>query len=265
MSHSTKTPTHLFFTTIIALGLCTQASAATVFQYEGNVDPLTLSNWTKSPGDNGAVGAGTEIINSVSYDYWQVEDNTSSQGNFYAYDVASNTVDFTNDWYLESSLRVINSPTVPGTTNVPAQAVVVADGLNYWSFYVGNDVIGPVDGAGSSVSFSMSQTLPADYWNDYHTFAIQFSQNAIGSADDTADFFIDGVLIWNDIGRDAMYSSGNSLIGFGGVSTLGTGEANYDYIRFDDGSVGVVPIPAAIWLFGSGLIGLVGFARSKKA
>jgi len=31
------------------------------------------------------------------------------------------------------------------------------------------------------------------------------------------------------------------------------------------GSVSAVPIPAAIWLFGSGLIGLVGFARSKKA
>jgi hypothetical protein len=29
-------------------------------------------------------------------------------------------------------------------------------------------------------------------------------------------------------------------------------------------SVGVVPIPAAVWLFGSGLIGLIGIARRKK-
>ncbi|NOQ89498.1 MAG: VPLPA-CTERM sorting domain-containing protein, partial [Gammaproteobacteria bacterium] len=27
----------------------------------------------------------------------------------------------------------------------------------------------------------------------------------------------------------------------------------------------VVPVPAAVWLFGSGLIGLIGFARRKKA
>jgi hypothetical protein len=27
----------------------------------------------------------------------------------------------------------------------------------------------------------------------------------------------------------------------------------------------VVPIPAAIWLFGSGLLGLIGIARRKKA
>jgi len=29
--------------------------------------------------------------------------------------------------------------------------------------------------------------------------------------------------------------------------------------------VSAVPVPAAFWLFGSGLIGLVGFARRKKA
>ena len=31
------------------------------------------------------------------------------------------------------------------------------------------------------------------------------------------------------------------------------------------GDVSAVPVPAAVWLFGSGLIGLVGFARRKKA
>mgnify|MGYP003572662002 FL=1 len=30
-------------------------------------------------------------------------------------------------------------------------------------------------------------------------------------------------------------------------------------------NAGVVPVPAAVWLFGSGLIGLVGMARRKKA
>jgi hypothetical protein len=31
------------------------------------------------------------------------------------------------------------------------------------------------------------------------------------------------------------------------------------------GTVSPVPIPAAVWLFGSGLLGLVGMARRKKA
>ena len=32
-----------------------------------------------------------------------------------------------------------------------------------------------------------------------------------------------------------------------------------------DGNVGAVPIPPSVWLFGSGLIGLVGIARRKAA
>ena len=31
------------------------------------------------------------------------------------------------------------------------------------------------------------------------------------------------------------------------------------------GNVGVVPVPAAVWLFGSALLGLAGFARRRKA
>ena len=34
---------------------------------------------------------------------------------------------------------------------------------------------------------------------------------------------------------------------------------------FIGGSVTVVPVPAAVWLFGSGLLGLVGMAKRKKA
>jgi hypothetical protein len=36
-----------------------------------------------------------------------------------------------------------------------------------------------------------------------------------------------------------------------------TGEANFELF------VSQVPLPAAAWLFGSGLIGLIGFARRK--
>ena len=43
----------------------------------------------------------------------------------------------------------------------------------------------------------------------------------------------------------------------GGVSTAGFIDVTYNYT--------VVPVPAAVWLFGSGLLGLVGIARRKKA
>lgn len=52
-------------------------------------------------------------------------------------------------------------------------------------------------------------------------------------------------------------------------STTGFGKANLSGFAWavQDGILGesVIPIPAAVWLFGSGLIGLVGLARRKKA
>jgi len=57
---------------------------------------------------------------------------------------------------------------------------------------------------------------------------------------------------------------------FGGAGSAG-GQGT-DFVTFDrwawavhDGNVSAVPVPAAVWLFGSGLLGLVGMARRKKA
>ena len=36
-------------------------------------------------------------------------------------------------------------------------------------------------------------------------------------------------------------------------------------LYFDDLSFTTVPIPAAVWLFGSGLLGLIGISRRNKA
>lgn len=49
--------------------------------------------------------------------------------------------------------------------------------------------------------------------------------------------------------------------GFGGVTYLLHLEGT---ISGDSIGTGVVPVPAAVWLFGSGLLGLVGVARRKK-
>ena len=45
----------------------------------------------------------------------------------------------------------------------------------------------------------------------------------------------------------------------GGFAALGPDEVGF-YADFT-----VVPVPAAVWLFGSGLLGLIGIARRKKA
>lgn len=49
---------------------------------------------------------------------------------------------------------------------------------------------------------------------------------------------------------------------FGNVSGVAHSSS---VVWFDDVSVSTIPIPAAAWLFGSGLLGLIGIARRKKA
>ena len=51
------------------------------------------------------------------------------------------------------------------------------------------------------------------------------------------------------------------------VNTPATMPASVPYHKLSGSGFGpaVVPVPAAVWLFGSGLLGLVGIARRKKA
>lgn len=50
-----------------------------------------------------------------------------------------------------------------------------------------------------------------------------------------------------------------------GIQSDGWTPWGYSTLAVQSGDVSAVPVPAAVWLFGSGLIGLVGFARRKKA
>ena len=52
----------------------------------------------------------------------------------------------------------------------------------------------------------------------------------------------------------------------GSVNLTNTHSNNFNYAwAVHDGNVGAVPIPAALWLFGSGLLGLIGLAKKKAA
>ena len=77
---------------------------------------------------------------------------------------------------------------------------------------------------------------------------------------------------WRDnlFSSSSMLSTSGDLINgaFGGSDYTGgidTTTGSYQLIISESFDGAVVPVPAAIWLFGSGLIGLIGIARRKKA
>ena len=75
-----------------------------------------------------------------------------------------------------------------------------------------------------------------------------------GLTQNIATYFYDGTTFTLDYYWDSVLDNGGAPIGPLAVT---------DYHLHLEGTV--VPVPTAFWLFGSGLIGLIGFARSKKS
>jgi hypothetical protein len=72
-------------------------------------------------------------------------------------------------------------------------------------------------------------------------------------------------LYWSSTERSALGQYYTFATGMGTQDwTTQTQEAHVLILRDGDVAMSVVPVPAALWLFCSGLIGLVGFARGKK-
>ncbi len=65
--------------------------------------------------------------------------------------------------------------------------------------------------------------------------------------------------------NEAIGSNTRFVFGFddGALTSFGKLGSQYAWAVMD-GDVGAVPVPAAVWLFGSGLIGLLGLARRKR-
>lgn len=118
---------------------------------------------------------------------------------------------------------------------------------------------------GSSVDTLLTVTIGTGApggWLDPSTFGVSLTEtNAF--AEITSDPFTVNLTLEARFTDDTTY-----------VSFLGLFDANSDFSQDGDAifsnfgniySTSVVPVPAAAWLFGSGLLGLVGVARRKIA
>jgi hypothetical protein len=115
---------------------------------------------------------------------------------------------------------------------------------------------------------SPSTTEPACRDNE---LGYMYWQNMGGTGSDkTGNQTVDGVLLAN---VQPYYWSGTEF-SFSGAwyffflnSQQGSTSKGLDYYGWvvADGDIGATPIPPSVWLFGSGLLGLIGIARKKAA
>jgi hypothetical protein len=233
------------------------ALATTVILHQGSLDPAS-EGWALSIGGDSGASGGSESTASGMHAFWDVRDSATDGGIGYGFGL--DPEDLSGNWRLEAVLRVVDAPLCPGCADFGDVGVIVRDGLNYWSFYLGNDRAGPISDLGKTGTHSLLLSHALDTRADYHRYEIQFSQNAAGAADDTADFLVDGALVFDDVGRAGLWTSNEILVGFGAVSTLGTGEAHWEWVRFDDGQV---PEPRTTLALGAAL-GLLASRRVRR-
>jgi hypothetical protein len=136
---------------------------------------------------------------------------------------------------------------------------------------------GPIN-ADSSVSYSLSSlsTAGAQITANGNVVTASEVDTSIGGL----GFLNKGVDVGNTFGflspggpltqNSAVFTASNSFTGNLAYDLM---EVKVDFALTANSTVGIsgfvqqlaVPIPAAVWLFGSGLLGLVGIARRKKA
>jgi len=117
----------------------------------------------------------------------------------------------------------------------------------------------------------VAETINASSWDTYVLLDMDYNDLALNSFGLFTDFFAadDNVNLYVWGGESDLINAGASvsgaflfnpaLLASSGL-VIGTNGTTNSAI-----AVSAVPVPAAIWLFGSGLLGLVGIARRKKS
>jgi hypothetical protein len=144
----------------------------------------------------------------------------------------------------------------PGTTNGVGRYAI--SGAQYWE---SSDVFS-IDFSAPVAAFGFYGIDIGDFGGQLTlTLALQGGGTTNLTVPNTINGAGGGVLYYGYIDTDHLFT---------GV-TFGNTASGYDYFGFDDMTIGsygqvgpIVPIPGAVWLLGSGLLGLAGFRKKRK-
>ena len=127
-----------------------------------------------------------------------------------------------------------------GVLPMGTSGVLIADAFNF------NNLFGMVDILANGSGLSGDETAI-----DLTNFAVDYNGTNIPQSPDAGS-------LTQTIGGGNFSADWSALI------VGGPFDGNTGYWHME-GTYSVVPVPAAAWLFGSGLVGLVGVARRRKA
>jgi hypothetical protein len=185
---------------------------------------------------NALTSTGTLTGNSEATKFENTTVTFSLSSGLNVIDLASNG----NDWSLTNTHLIIDGPT-------DAFAI----------FRVPDDA-----------NFTMNQStiLAGDSGIGLNNILFHSDKNDNNTHFNMQDVILNGVAFWDLSGQAG---SPFNIQNANGCTQIVGEKVDFSNVRFNRCSFGysstVVPVPAAVWLFGSGLLGLVGMARRKKA
>jgi hypothetical protein len=170
----------------------------------------------------------------------------------------------------------------PGVTGSPGGVTSVVFGPNIHDSVDGDD--GAIDGSGldgdsyfsglgsAGINFTFDDTVLGTLptvagivWTDGAGLTTFEAYDALDILLDTLTLNIADAFVTGETAEDTFFGITHS----GGISRIfisnSSGGIEVDHLQYGGGDVSVIPIPAAVWLFGTALIGLVGFSKRRKA
>jgi len=173
-----------------------------------------------------------------------------------------------NKYYLDGEL-IATTPVQIGTSGTGGAADIIAPPASYTS--------GPNNGSAylhsSSYSSIFLQANGIDVFNLLSLDLGEYSSYSVNGSVTITGFINGGGQVSTTLSIDDVFD------GLGGVNdfqliTFDPSWRNLTRVELDNAAYSLdniqldmnpVPVPAAVWLFGSGLFGLIGIARRKKA
>lgn len=198
----------------------------------------------------------TQFGTNVSYTY---DDSTEYGTGF----VLGDAIFFTPTTFLAESLDGAGLDTITTTLNIDVLATTSGFSMSNFNLFEDGDY--RLDGSGASVDadgFFRATSLTTLCGSSVCQETVLFDAGTLTDTNGDFELWSMGGSLDLSWGSDTQVklTVQNNLT----AETLASGEIAFIQKKFSITTIPEVPVPAAVWLFGSGLLGLVGVARRKN-